>query len=137
MTKAKKKVFTLDDFFTKNLNEKATNMALMYDDEDTGCYLTILGIEAKSVQRARIIAQVDYADMAEAEEKITDSVDKAEFKRDTKENIEIDLAMKLVTGWSFGEFSKGKLLELFEQNQGLAIGVIAHATTPENYLAKK
>ena len=139
MTKAKveKKAFTLADFMTKDLNETATKMPLLFDGDDTGCYLMVLGIETKSVQRARITAQVAYADMAEASEKITDKIDKAEFDRDTKESIEIQLAASLVIGWSFGEMDgKQELIDLLHQNKGLSIAVIAHAATPKNYALK-
>ena len=84
MTKAKKKVFTLDDFKTKDLNEKATKMPLLFDGEDTGCFLMVKGIESKNVQRARIEAQVQYADAAEDADKITDKTDRAEFERQKK-----------------------------------------------------
>ena len=137
MTKAKKKVFTLADFKTKDLNEKATKMPLLFDGDDTGCYLMVRGIESKQVQRARIEAQVAYADMAESLEKLTDKVEKAEFERDHKEEIEIMLAANLVTGWSFGEMDgKKELFELLCQNKGLAMSVIAHAATPKNYQLK-
>ena len=57
-----------------------------------------------------------------------------------KEQIEVGLAMALVTGWSFGKdedgFNAAEIQELLFQNQGLAFAVIAHATTPSNYLVK-
>ena len=134
MTKQK---FKLEDFFTKDLAEKAAKMPLMYDGKDTGCFLMVKGIDAKSVQRARIIAQVGYADAAEESELIKDKLEKAEFERNIKEDIEIKLALELVDGWSFDGFDKEKIAELLQQNQGLAFAVIAHATTPSNYLAKK
>jgi hypothetical protein len=131
-----KKVFTLADFMTKDLNETATKMPLLFDGVDTGCFLMVRGIESKPVQRARIEAQVAYADMAEDAEKITDKTDRSEFGRDKKEQIEICLAVALVTGWSFGDFNKDKLQDLLFQNQGLAFTVIAHSTNAGNYLKK-
>lgn len=130
------KKFTLADFQTKSLSETSTKMPIHFENEDTGCYLMVKGIESKSVQRARIVAQVAYADLADEAEKIKDKVDKELFIREQKENIEIDLACQLITGWSFDDFSQELLLDLMEQNTGLAFGVIAHATTPSNYLAK-
>ena len=137
MTKSKKKTYTLSDFMTKDKNEVSTKMALLYDDEDTGCYLTVKGIHAKSIQRARITAQVGYADAAEKSELIKDKIDRAEFERAQKERIEIDLALTLVDGWSFDDYEPEAISNLFKQNQGLAFAVIAHATTPSNYLEKK
>lgn len=134
MTKAKKKEFTLADFMTKDLNETATKMPLLFDGKDTGCFLMVKGIESKSVQRARIEAQVAYADMAEEAEKITDKVERAEYERNAKELINIVLATELVVGTSFDDDTAAK--ELLGQNQGLALSVIAHATTPSNYLKK-
>ena len=137
MTKAKKKVFKLADFMTKDLNDTATKMPLLFDGKDTGCYLMVRGIESKVVQRDRIIAQVAYADMAEASEKITDKVEKVEYERDQKESIEIQLAASLITGWSFGEMDgKKELFELLAQNKGISLGVIAHAASPGNYQLK-
>ena len=138
MTKATKKVnYVLSDFFTKDISEKATKMKLMYDDKDTGCFLMVKGIDAKSIQRARITAQVGYADAAEKSEVIKDKIDKAEFERAQKERIEINLALTLLDSWSFDDFSPENTEKLFKQNQGLAFAVIAHATTPGNYLVKK
>lgn len=138
MAKAKKaKVYKLSDFNTKDNNEKSTEMKLMYDEKDTGCFLMVKGIEAKSIQRARITAQVGYADAAEKSELIKGKIDKAEFERAQKERIEIDLALALVDNWSFPDFEQDGLNNLFKQNQGLAFAVIAHATTPGNYLEKK
>ena len=75
--------------------------------------------------------------MAEALDKITGKVEKAEFERDHKERIEIELAVNLVSGWSFGEMDgKKELFDLLLQNKGLAIAVIAHAATPKNYALK-
>jgi hypothetical protein len=136
-TKTKAKTYKLSDFMTKDKNETATKMTLMYDEVDTGCFLMVKGIEAKSIQRARINAQVSYADAAEKSEAIKDNIDKAEFNRDQKELVEIELALNLVADWSFGEFTQDALTELLNQNQGLAFAVIAHATTPSNYLEKK
>ncbi len=122
---------------TKTNNETATKMPLMFDGNDTGCFLMVKGIEAKEVQRARITAQVGYADAAEKSELIKDKVDKIEFERTEKEAVEIALAAELVTGWSFDEMDgKQKLIELLIENQGLAISIIAHATTPANFLLK-
>ena len=132
----KAKAFTLADFMTKDLNETATKMPLLFDGKDTGCYLMVKGIESKSVQRDRITAQVAYADMAEALEKITDKIEKAEFERDTKELIEINLALALISDWSFADFELVAAKELLSQNKGIALGVIAHAATPNNYLLK-
>lgn len=137
MNKSKEKNYTLSDFMTKDKNETATKMPLMYDGNDTGCYLMVKGIESKSIQRARITAQVGYADAAEKSEAIKDKIDKAEFERTEKESIEIELAVKLIDGWSFNECNEDGKRELLEQNQGLAFAVIAHATTPSNYLEKK
>jgi len=136
-TKTKAKTYQLSDFMTKDKNETATKMSLMYDDKDTGCFLMVKGIEAKSIQRARINAQIGYADAAEKSETIKGKVNKAEFNRDQKELVEIELALNLVDDWSFGEFTPDALTELLNQNQGLAFAVIAHATTPGNYLEKK
>ena len=136
MTKSKKD-YTLSDFMTKDKNETATKMALMYDGNDTGCYLMVKGIDAKSIQRARITAQVGYADAAEKSETIKDKIERAEFERNEKEQIEIDLAVSLIDGWSFDDYEPENVVKLFAQNQGLAFGVIAHATTPSNYLEKK
>ncbi len=133
----KAKTYKLSDFMTKDKNETATKMTLMYNEVDTGCFLMVKGIEAKSIQRARINAQVSYADAAEKSEAIKDKTDNAEFNRDQKEAIEIELALNLVDDWSFGEFTQDALSELLNQNQGLAFAVIAHATTPSNYLEKK
>ena len=133
----KAKAFTLADFMTKDLNETATKMPLLFDGKDTGCHLMVKGIESKSVQRDRIVAQIAYADMAEALEKITDKIEKIEFERNERERIEILLASPLVVGWSFGEMDgKQELIELLRQNKGIALGVIAHAATPNNYLLK-
>ena len=134
MTKAKK--YTLADFMTKELNETATEMPLLFDGEETGCYLLVKGIESKSVQRERITAQVAYADMAEALDKIKDKVERAEYERDNKEAIEIQLAKSLIVGWSFGDLDHTELLDLLNQNKGIALGVIAHAATPKNYQLK-
>ena len=136
--KAKAPVYKLEDFFTKSIAEKATKMPLMYDDKDTGCHLMVKGIDAKSVQRARIIAQIGYADAADAIDKIECKIEQEEYSRSAKEKIEIDLAVELISGWSFGKLDgKLKVIELLLENQGLAFGVIAHATTPSNYLVKK
>lgn len=137
MTKSKKVNYTLSDFMTKDKNETATEMKLMYDGNDTGCYLMVKGIDAKSIQRARITAQVGYADAAEKSELIKDKIDRAEFERNEKEQIEIELAVNLIDGWSFGDYEPENVIKLFAQNQGLAFAVIAHATTPSNYLEKK
>jgi hypothetical protein len=138
MTNKKAKTYKLSDFMTKTNNETATKMPLMFDGNDTGCYLMVKGIEAKEVQRARITAQVGYADAAEKSELIKDKVDKIEFERTEKEAVEIALAAELVTGWSFDEMDgKQKLIELLIENQGLAISIIAHATTQTNFSIKK
>ena len=137
MTKAKKKEYTLADFMTKDLNETATKMPLLFDGKDTGCYLMVMGIESKSVQRARIVAQVQYADMAEDAEKIADKVDRALFEKEKKEQIEVGLALELIAGWSFEDQTEEfNYQSLLSQNQGIALGVIAHAATPQNYLLK-
>jgi hypothetical protein len=135
---AKKVNYKLEDFFTKSLAEKSTKMALMYDGNDTGCHLMVKGIDAKSVQRSRVVAQIAYADAADVADKIADKVEKEEYSRAEKERIEICLATDLVSGWSFGELDgKKEVVNLLCENQGLAFAVIAHATTPGNYLTKK
>lgn len=131
------KIFTFEDFMTKTNNEQSTKMDLLFDKVNTGCYLMVKGIEAKSIQRSRIVARVKYADLADDLKLIEDKVERANHEKDEKEAIEIGLALDLIDGWSFGEMDgKQKLVELLLENQGLAFGVIAHATTPDNYLAK-
>ena len=138
--KTKAKTFTLADFMTKDLNETATKMPLLFDGKDTGCYLMVKGIESKSVQRSRIEAQVQYADMAEDAEKITDKIERALFEKEKKEQIEVGLAINLIAGWSFGNdedgFDVAKVQSLLFQNQGVSLAVIAHAATPKNYALK-
>ena len=122
---------------TKDLNENATKMPLLYDDKDTGCFLMVKGVEAKSIQRARITAQVGYANAAEKSELIKDKIDKAEFECKQKERIEIELALCLIADWSLPDYTPENVNKLFSQNQGLAFAVIAHAATSSNYLEKK
>jgi hypothetical protein len=135
--KTKAKTYSIEDFFTKTISEKGTKMPLLLDGEDTGCYLMVKGIESRSVQRARVVAQVRYAEAVESYEATTDKIEKELTTRQDKESTEIELALSLVVGWSFGEFSEALLNQLLAENQGLSIAVIAHATTPSNYLQKK
>lgn len=135
--KTKEKTYSIEDFFTKTISEKGTKMALLLDGDDTGCYLMVKGIESRSVQRARVVAQVRYAEAVESSDLITDKIEKEISARQSKEVTEIELAMSLVVGWSFGEFNETLLKQLLSENQGLSIAVIAHATTPSNYLKKK
>lgn len=128
----------LEDFYTKTLNEKSAKMPLLMDDEDTGCYLMVKGIEAKSVAQHRLESQIAYAEMAEEAAKIEDSIKQSVFERDRTEEIQLVLAAQLVTGWSFSEkCDDSSKLKLLDENQGLCAAVIAHAATPSEYFAKK
>lgn len=135
-----KKKYSLNDFYTKTNNENATKMPLLFDGEDTGMYLLVTGIEARSVAQHRFESQKDYAAMVDSDfmSSIKNKAEKKKFEIDESERIKVKLASKLVTAWSFGdEFSEDAILGLLNENQGLADSVIAHASTAANYFAKK
>jgi hypothetical protein len=128
----------LSDFHTKTLNEKPSKMTLFLDDEATSEYLLITGLEAKSVAQARLNSQIAYAEMQEQAELIKDKFERLQITNDRTEEIQVALAMALVSGWSFNDkcddAAKRKLLE---ENTGLCAKVIAHAAEPSEYFAKK
>ena len=133
-----KKVFKFEDFFTKTRNEAASKMPLLMDNADTGCYFMVKGMEARSVARQRLNAQVAYAALAEEAESIADKANKIEFDRLGTESIQIELAKTLIVGWSFhAECDDDGISKILEENQGLSSHVIAHAMTSEMYFAKK
>ena len=138
MTKAKATPkYELKDFFTKTNNETSKRMDLLLDGEKTGHYLMVKGSQAPSIQRSIINAQVTYADIEEDSAKIKDKGDKQEFIESAREEATIKLALDLVDGWSFGEFSIEDLKSLLEENKGLALSVFSFAGTSSNYLQKK
>lgn len=128
----------LSDFYTKNLHETPSTMPLLMGGEETGCYLLVTGIEAKSVAQYRLESQVAYGRMSEHTETIKDKYERMVYERDSTEEIQNQLAEKLIVDWSFDETctEDGKM-ELLRQNSGLCSAVIAHASTAEEYFAKK
>lgn len=129
---------SVKDFYTKTRNEKSTKMPLLFDGEDTGVYLMVKGIEARSVADARFNSQIEYALMTEKADATTSVADQRKFRADKSEEIKIDLAVALITGWSFEEeFNAGSIAELLAENAGLSDSVIAHSSTATNYFAKK
>ena len=131
------KKYELKDFFTKTNNETSSKMILEMDGVKTDHYFMVLGGQARGVQRAVIQAQVSYADVFEQSKSIKDKADKLEFERDGKEAVEIQLALALVTGWSFGEFNQDDFKNLLDENKGLALSIYGFANTTSNYLKKK
>ena len=128
----------LEDFYTKTLNEKASKMPLLMDEKDTGCYLMVTGIQAKSVAMVKLDTQIAYAEMSEKSEDIKDKLKKSIFERDKTEEIQNVFAAELINGWSFDEKCDDKAKrKLLEENQGLCSSVIAHAATSSEYFAKK
>lgn len=128
----------LSDFHTKTLNEKPSKMNLLLDGEETGEYLLVTGFQAKSVAQARLDSQIAYAEMSEQAELITDELERKVIERDRTEEIQVALAAKLISGWSFKEkCTEEEKIKLLEENTGLCAAVIAHAATPSEYFAKK
>jgi hypothetical protein len=127
----------LSDFHSKTLNDNPSELQLLMDGKPTGEHLLVIGIESRSVARARIDARVAYAGLKEGAEDFDNYEDKEEWTRRAKELIEIRLAMDLIVGWSFeDEFCEEDCYKLLDENDGLALCVIAHATESSNYLKK-
>lgn len=131
-----KKKFEFSDFMTKTNNEKSSQMDLLLDGAKTGHYLMVKGSEAKSVQRAKIIAQVGYADAEEAVKDIKCPAEKNAKHLELKESATIKYCLTLVDGWSFGDFDLEKLKLLLSEHSGLAFSVVGFSSTEKNYLAK-
>ena len=134
----KKKAFSLSDFHTKTLQETPSKMPLLMDGEDTGCFLMVTGLEAKSVAQHRLDSQVSYGRLSDESESIEDKYEKLTFINDGQEAVQNLLASNLIAGWSFDqEFTREEAVKLLDENKGLCASVIAHAATGKEYFAKK
>lgn len=130
--------YSVKDFYTKTKHETSSKMALFVDEKDTGAYLMVIGIEARSIAQDRLKSQKAFSMLSDKIEKIEDGLEKRIFERDESEKIKIELASVLVSGWSFvEEFNSESMRDLLSENVGLSDSIIAHASSSANYFKKK
>lgn len=140
MAKAKKKSteYSLEDFYSKSKQEVGAKMPLMIGSEDTGHYLMVKGLSARSIAQQKIDWQIAYARLIESAEKIDDKVERNVFIANEKKNLNDKLACLIVSGWSFSaKCTEAEKLKLFDENEDMSELVIQLAADSDAYLAKK
>lgn len=125
-------------FLTKTNQEKATKLPLLIDGEDTGQYLMVKGLEARSVAQAKLKSQIEYARIEERMDEIGDEVEKRVFEIQERQKVQVDLSIELIDSWSFDEKCTHKTKrQLLEENDALPMVVIGHAASAREYTEKK
>lgn len=132
------KKFTLEDFHSKTNQENPSKMPLLMDGEDTGCYLLVKGMSARSVAQAKLESQIAYARIEEAVSQIEDEIEKRVYEKEEQERVQNKFACALVSGWSFSnKCTEKEKANLFDEQEGLSSLVISHAAESKEYMAKK
>jgi len=140
------KKMKLSDFYFKQKHESGTKMPILLPSgEDSGEWLQVRGPDCdESIKhgRAYTLAYRQVArDLEELEAKCKEIEDFTEYNAvlsDRMIGLNIELALGVVTGWSFDEeFSQESLLGLLEQYSGLADAVAKHHADSRATLSAK
>lgn len=136
----------LSDFFYKDKHEVGTRMSIMLPSgKDSGEWLQVRGPDCdESIKAGRAYAlayrQVT-GDMKELQEKCKEIKDFTEYNNEISDkmaDLNADLAVEIVTGWSFDEpFSEDVLRELLSQYSGLADAIAVHHSKSREELSVK
>lgn len=135
--KAETKELKLEDFFTNTINANGSKMFLMLNGEQTEHYLVVKGIDCKSSTRDRINTRNALTLIEEQLKGMEESDLKTIEQNRLTDEAYKPLAIALVSGWSFGDFDTDKVKRIFDENEGLAFAVAAHASDQSNLKAKK
>lgn len=136
----------LSDFYFKQKHESGTKMPILLPSgEDSGEWLQVLGPDCdESIKhgRAYTLAYRQVArELEELEAKCKEIEDFTEYNAvlsDRMIDLNIELALGVVTGWSFDEeFSQEALLGLLEQYSGLADAIAKHHADSRATLSAK
>lgn len=136
----------LSDFFYKDKHEVGTRMPIMLPSgKDSGEWLQVRGPDCdESIKAGRAYAlayrQVTSS-MKELEAKCKEMEDFTEYNTEISDKmagLNADLAVEIVTGWSFDEsFSEDVLRELLGQYSGLADAIAVHHSKSREELSVK
>ena len=138
MAKEKKPQYSLEDFYSKTKQDAGAKMPLKIGDEDTGHYLMVKGLSARSIAQQKTDWQIAYARLIESAENIKDKIERNVFISNEKKNLNDKLACLIVSGWSFSqECTEEEKLKLFDENEDMSELVIQMAADSDAYLAKK
>lgn len=136
----------LTDFYFADKNEAGTMMPILLPSgEDSGEWLQVMGPDCDAAIKAGREYTTEYRrlqdSLSELDAKCKEKGDWTEYNEQLNYGVEplnIALAVKIVTGWSFeDEFSKEAVHKLLTQYRGLAEAVAKHHTASRAELAKK
>ena len=143
----KAEALTLADFMVNSKLEESIKLPLNdLNGKPTKHYLMVRSSKSKSLQRDMIIARIGYASAEEVVDLMpSDTHEKLkEFELSSLRYIhERELAIKMVTDWSFDDFSAenvGKLLDEqldLASNKNLAIDIIGYGCDKSAYINVK
>lgn len=135
--KAEVKELRLEDFFTNTINANGSKMFLMLNGEQTDRYLVVKGIDCKSATRDRINTRNALSLIDDQLKGMEESDLKTIEQNRLTDEAYKPLAIALVSGWSFDDFNTDNVKRIFDENEGLAFMVAAHASDQSNLQAKK
>lgn len=132
--------YSIDSFFTESLNAAGSNLPLTKPNGDaTEEFLTVVGYHCKKGRKVREAGQRANTQLMKDLEGLDEG--SVEYKRKEEEGMRViyhTMAVGLVSGWSWDIKLDKKLLgKLFEENEGLALAVVAYAANAENHFKKK
>lgn len=136
----------LKDFYYADKHEAGSRMPIMLPSgEDSGEWLQVRGPDCdESIQAARAYSaalraiDASLEELAEACEKKNNYTEWNEKRNYQLEDLNRQLAVNLVTGWSFDDtFSPEAFAELLRQYRGLAPQVAEHHTKSRDALNAK
>ena len=127
----------LSKYLHATLQDEPTKLLLSQGDEKTKDFLMVLGSESPRLKRA--FAVYGYELNKAQEELKSESMSVEKVLKSTEATVWIDryLAVEMVTGWSFGEFSKSDLTELLTQNKQLVKAIHARSFDAGQYTSGK
>ena len=136
-TKKPVKKLTYDDFMTQDILSESVKMELMKGEEVTEHYLMVESPFLAKHARTKISWAVKNASIKEQSGLIEDEAEKIFTRDQLIEDVNIEFALTLISGWSFGEATTNRVKKILEQNTGLATLVINKGYSIEATRSKK
>lgn len=135
--KTEAKELRLEDFFTNTINANGSKMTLQMNGIDTEHYFIVSGIDCKSASRERINTRSALSLIDEQLKEMEEGELKSLEVNRLVDDAYKPLALALINGWSFGEFSEELVKKILDENEGLSYCAVAHASDESNLQAKK
>ena len=138
MTK-KKESYTYEDFLTETNLNTPTKLPLKIKGKDSGHFFLVSGAMAFSAAKGRKKWLEKVHELNEESKGIDEKLNQEKVGQHNAVHnfISTQFALELIKGWSFGDFTEDRLLNILKENTGLAAEVVNHAFAADGLVQKK